>query len=115
MEPRLSPSFQTQYLLEIVQDQKQGISRGIYSVCSTHPDVLAACMRQAQAEQLPLLVEATCNQVNQFGGYTGMTPQDMIATLGAIARRQGFPLDQLILGGDHLGPSPWQQNPLRSC
>ena len=108
METRLSPSFQAQYLLEIVQDQKQGIPRGIYSVCSTHPDVLAACMRQAQAEQLPLLVEATCNQVNQFGGYTGMTPQDMIAALGAIARRQGFPLDRLILGGDHLGPSPWQ-------
>ena len=108
MDTRLSPSFQAQYLLEIVQDQKQGIPRGIYSVCSTHPDVLAACMRQAQAEQLPLLVEATCNQVNQFGGYTGMTPQDMIAALGAIAQRQGFPLDRLILGGDHLGPSPWQ-------
>ena len=28
------------------------------------------------AHGAPLLIEATCNQVNQFGGYTGMTPAD---------------------------------------
>ena len=46
--------------------------RGIWSVCSAHPLVLEACIDQALADGGPLLVEATCNQVNQEGGYTGM-------------------------------------------
>jgi len=29
----------------------------------------------------------------------------------ATAERAGFPLDRLILGGDHLGPFPWQGEP----
>lgn len=46
----------------------------LYSVCSAHPLVLKAAVDQALADQSPLLVEATSNQVNQFGGYTGMRP-----------------------------------------
>ncbi len=55
-----------------------------------------------------LLVEATCNQVNQFGGYTGMTPVDFVSYVQGIAKENDFPLSKLILGGDHLGPNVWQ-------
>ena len=41
-----------------------------------HPLVLEAAIRYASANQTPLLIEATLNQVDQFGGYTGMTPAD---------------------------------------
>ena len=58
------------------------------------------------------MIEATCNQVNQEGGYTGMTPQDFIAWLRGMAREAGVPMDQLVLGGDHLGPNPWRAEPL---
>ena len=51
---------------------RAGERRGIWSVCSAHPLVLEACIDQALADGGPLLVEATCNQVNQEGGYTGM-------------------------------------------
>jgi D-tagatose-1,6-bisphosphate aldolase subunit GatZ/KbaZ len=82
--------------------------RGIYSVCSAHPWVLEAAMRRAPIGNSPLLIEATCNQVNQFGGYTGMTPADFRVRVYEIAARVGFPRDRILLGGDHLGPNPWQ-------
>ena len=55
-----------------------------------------------------MLIEATCNQVNQDGGYTGMTPAAFRAFVEAIADRVAFPRERLILGGDHLGPNPWK-------
>lgn len=85
--------------------------RGIPSVCSAHPVVIEASLRRAKVEGVPALIEATCNQVNQEGGYTGMTPADFRAFVEAIANRIGFPLDRLILGGDHLGPNPWKSLP----
>lgn len=59
----------------------------------------------------PVLIESTCNQVNQYGGYTGMKPADFVHFVEDIAERNGFLKELLILGGDHLGPSPWQGEP----
>lgn len=84
---------------------------GVYSVCSSHPWVLEASMRHAVATGAPLVIEATCNQVNQFGGYTGQNPGDFHQQVLDIATRVGFPAERLILGGDHLGPYPWQTLP----
>jgi D-tagatose-1,6-bisphosphate aldolase subunit GatZ/KbaZ len=93
---------------EVVLAQKRGEARGIASICSAHPWVLKTCLCGAA----PVLVEATCNQVNQFGGYTGMTPADFVHLVRGIAAENGLPPDLLILGGDHLGPSPWQDHPM---
>lgn len=68
-------------------------------------------MRCTAPTPLPLLIEATCNQVNQDGGYTGMTPAAFRRFVEEIAVRTGFPLERLILGGDHLGPNPWKSLP----
>jgi D-tagatose-1,6-bisphosphate aldolase subunit GatZ/KbaZ len=96
---------------QIVQAQKRGEARGIPSICSAQAWVLRAAMQQAAAGETPLLLEATCNQVNQFGGYTGMTPAGFVGFVDEIARQCHFRKDRLILGGDHLGPSPWQGEP----
>jgi len=101
------------YLDFIVAVQKIGEVRGIPSVCSAHPWVLRTAMRQMADGYL--LVEATCNQVNQFGGYTGMTPVDFISYVRGIARENDFPLEKLILGGDHLGPNVWKNEPAESA
>lgn len=82
--------------------------RGIYAVCSAHPWVIEAAMLQALAHDTPLLLEATSNQVNQTGGYTGMTPQAFHDYVLDIADKVSFDPRRLILGGDHLGPNPWQ-------
>jgi D-tagatose-1,6-bisphosphate aldolase subunit GatZ/KbaZ len=97
-------------LSDFLQDlirKSRGV-RGIYSVCSAHPWVIEAAMRQAQVDGTHLLLEATSNQVNQAGGYTGMTPAMFRDYVHNIAREVSFDLDRLILGGDHLGPNPWQ-------
>lgn len=82
---------------------------GIPSICSAHPRVIAAALRQGRGG--PVLIEATCNQVNQEGGYTGMTPADFRRFVEGIAAAEGFDLADLILGGDHLGPNPWKHLP----
>lgn len=89
--------------------------RGIYSICSAHPWVLAAAMRQALDDDTPLLIESTSNQVDQFGGYTGMKPADFVRFVHLIAERVGFSRDSLILGGDHLGPNAWRSLPAQEA
>ncbi|HET7142699.1 MAG TPA: D-tagatose-bisphosphate aldolase, class II, non-catalytic subunit [Anaerolineales bacterium] len=93
------------YLDKIVQAQKHGKAKGITSICSAHPWVLKAAMQQNTDV---LLIEATCNQVNQFGGYTGMTPANFVRYVRGIAKENQYPFGNIILGGDHLGPNVWQ-------
>ena len=88
-----------------------GRSVGIASVCSAHPLVIEAALLQGVADGTDVLIEATCNQVNQEGGYTGRTPAGFRDLVHGIADRVGFPRARLALGGDHLGPNPWRDLP----
>jgi D-tagatose-1,6-bisphosphate aldolase subunit GatZ/KbaZ len=74
--------------------------------------VIRAVLAYAKKTGLPTVIEATCNQVNQEGGYTGMTPNDFMSWLAGMADEAGVSMDQLILGGDHLGPNPWKSEPI---
>lgn len=96
---------------QVLAVQKRGDARGIFSVCSAHPYVLKQTLGVCRLLGVPALIEATCNQVNQFGGYTGMQPRDFVAYVRGIARETGFPFEDILLGGDHLGPSVWQGEP----
>jgi D-tagatose-bisphosphate aldolase class II non-catalytic subunit len=99
----------TQNLLHDIATWRDGPGpSGIPSVCSAHPMVLEASMRATLPTSLPLLIEATCNQVNQDGGYTGMTPKDFRNFVERIAAENDFPTERIILAGDHLGPNPWK-------
>jgi len=98
-------------LVDIVARHKQGSPVGVYSLCSAHPLVIEAALREAQADDVPLLVEATSNQVNQFGGYTGMRPDGFRVFVHGIAARVGVPVERVWLGGDHLGPNAWRNEP----
>jgi D-tagatose-1,6-bisphosphate aldolase subunit GatZ/KbaZ len=93
---------------QVIAAHRRGESSGLYSVCCSHPLVLRAAMQVASAYDTLLLVEATSNQVDQFGGYTGMTPQQFRDYVQQLAQKQGFPPQRLVLGGDHLGPNAWQ-------
>ena len=98
-------------LADLPARHARGETAGITSVCSAHPLVIEAALRLGAADGTPVLIEATCNQVNQDGGYTGMTPAAFRAFVEAIADRVSFPRADLILGGDHLGPNPWKHLP----
>jgi D-tagatose-1,6-bisphosphate aldolase subunit GatZ/KbaZ len=95
----------------LLKENRAGKRRGIYSVCSGNRLVLDAAFAQATQDRSPLLIEATCNQVNQEGGYTGLTPAQFVEYVHAIANDMHFPTEMLILGGDHLGPNPWRAQP----
>lgn len=84
---------------------------GITSVCSAHPLVIEAALLEARDSGQPALIEATCNQVNHEGGYTGMTPADFRDLVFRIAQGLGVDRRSIILGGDHLGPNPWKHLP----
>ena len=101
----------SEHLLTLAPARVAGRPRHIASVCSAHPLVLEAALRHAAARNAPVLIEATCNQVNQDGGYTGLTPARFHAQVQALAEACGVPPSDLILGGDHLGPNPWTRLP----
>ena len=95
-------------LLRIVRSTKAGIPAGCASICSALPLVLEASLAEASQAGTLALIESTCNQVNQFGGYTGMRPLDFHRLVGMAAARAGLAPEQVVVGGDHLGPYPWR-------
>jgi D-tagatose-1,6-bisphosphate aldolase subunit GatZ/KbaZ len=95
-------------LRDLVHRHKTGTHVGIPSVCSAHPMVLRAALQHAQETGGPVLIEATSNQVDQTGGYTGMRPEDFRELVLGLADEVGLPRDDVILGGDHLGPNRWR-------
>ena len=98
-------------LLALAPNCRAGVTGGITSVCSAHPVVIGAALALGRADGTTVLIEATCNQVNQDGGYTGMTPADFRRFVLRIAAEEDFDPGRLILGGDHLGPNPWKDLP----
>ncbi|MHA3023373.1 D-tagatose-bisphosphate aldolase, class II, non-catalytic subunit [Mycobacterium sp. BMJ-28] len=97
------------WIAETIRAHKAGAPVGTYSVCSAHPTVVAAAIAQAAADGSHVLIEATSNQVDQFGGYTGLRPAQFRDLVFEIADRHGFARDRVVLGGDHLGPNRWQR------
>ena len=99
-------------MIERIARHKAGEPCGIFSVCSAHPLVIEAALVHAARHEVPFaLIEATSNQVNQDGGYTSMKPAEFCDFVTRIANRTGLSPDQVVFGGDHLGPNPWQTLP----
>jgi hypothetical protein len=93
-------------LQDHLSKRKLGASAGIYSVCSAHPWVIRAAAEQAAAAGSLLLIEATSNQVNQFGGYTGMRPAEF----------RSFEAEQIPIRGALIDPSGRiEQKGIHSC
>lgn len=98
-------------LQEMMDRRRKGKVCGIPSYCSANELVLEQALRRAKALNTPTLIEATANQVNQFGGYTGMVPRDFYHMVLQLAEKMGLPESMIILAGDHLGPLTWQNLP----
>lgn len=100
-------------LLSILDKRKNGIHAGVPSFCSANKIVIEAIMSQAKRFDDIVLIEATSNQVNQFGGYMSMTSVDFKEYVYKIADQINFDKENIILGGDHLGPLPWCDKPAK--
>jgi Predicted tagatose 6-phosphate kinase len=97
-------------LSEMIEKRKSDKSIGIPSYCTANEMVLETILVRAKETGNPVLIEATANQVNQFGGYTGMKPQDFRDYISRIAQEHGVDEKLIILGGDHLGPLTWMKD-----
>ena len=91
--------------------RRAGICAGIPSYCTANELAIEAILEQALRFDSPVLIEGTANQINQFGGYTGMKPADFRDYVYAIADKAGFERERIILGGDHMGPLVWSNLP----
>ena len=96
---------------DLISRNRAGEAVGLPCFCTANEQVLRAVLAHAARTGRPTVIEATCNQVNQDGGYTGMTPADFMGWLSGMAADAGLSMDKLILGGDHLGPNPWRRLP----
>lgn len=102
-------------LLRMVEKRQMGIHCGIPSFCSANKFVIETCIEQAQRNDDYVLIEATSNQVNQYGGYMGMKSADFREYVYQIADKLKFDRNKIILGGDHLGPLPWAKEPAKDA
>ena len=100
---------------DLIARNRAGEPIGLPCFCTANEHVLRAVLTFAATTGYPTVIEATCNQVNQDGGYTGMTPEAFMSWLTGMADEAGVPMQQLILGGDHLGPNPWRTEPLEQA
>lgn len=96
---------------QMMDQRREGKICGIESVCSANEFVLEVALKRSKLFNAPVLIEATANQVNQFGGYTGMYPKDFYEMVLKMAAEIGVSENHIILGGDHLGPLTWQNLP----
>ena len=96
---------------EMMEQRRKGKKCGIPSYCTANPLVLEIILKRAKLLNTQVLIEATANQVNQYGGYTRMLPKDFYQMIEKMADEIGLPRNLIILGGDHLGPLTWQNLP----
>ena len=99
----------------MIEKRQKGESAGIASYCTANEFALEAALLRAKQTNTAVLIEATANQVNQFGGYTGMKPVDFMNKVLSLAEKIGIDKNQVILAGDHLGPLTWQNEPEKSA
>jgi D-tagatose-1,6-bisphosphate aldolase subunit GatZ/KbaZ len=95
----------------LIERNRSGEAVGLPSFCTANEHVLRAIMEYAAEHNVSAVIEATCNQVNQQGGYTGLTAADFAGWMTTLATEYGVSRDTIILGGDHLGPNPWRHLP----
>ena len=99
----------------LIHKNLSGENIGLPSFCSSNSYVLECSLNFAAEQNIPIVIEATCNQVNQEGGYTGKTPKIFQNWLEKLANENRLPKKNLILGGDHLGPNPWKAENLETA
>jgi len=92
----------------IVEGNRRGEQIGIPSWCTAHPLTLRAILEAHRYDDEPILIEASGDQVNQFGGSSGLTPATLRMLVENIADETDVDPRRIILGGHQLGPGPWK-------
>ena len=62
-------------------------NKNLPSFCTSNEDVIQTIFDFCKIFNLPLLIECTSNQVNQFGGYTGLTPKEFYKKISKLKKK----------------------------
>lgn len=92
----------------IVESNRCGEQIAIASWCTAHALTLRAILDAHRDDDDPILIETTGNEVNQFGGSSGMTPATFRKLVENTADEADVDARRIILGGHQLGPGPWK-------
>jgi len=102
-------------ITSLIEKNRAGSPIGLPCFCTANEQVLHAIFQYANQHQAPVVIEATCNQVNQEGGYTGMQAADFSGWIESLGKQYNVPPTRIVLGGDHLGPNPWRHLPAKDA
>ena len=80
----------THPLFNLARRRQNGLIAGIPSFCCSNRFAIEAILEQSKRFDDKVLIEATSNQVNQFGGYIGMKPADFRNYIYQIADDMGY-------------------------
>jgi len=92
-------------ILNIIDDLKitTGVSRTLLAVCPNSLSVIKAAFRAAKRNNSPIMFAATLNQIDNDGGYTGITQFEFINMLRIEAENLNYK-GPYIAAVDHGGP-----------
>mgnify|MGYP006273057903 CR=1 FL=1 len=96
-------------LLKMVMDRvqqlerQQGISRTLFAACPNSLASIRSAIRSAKRCNAPVKFAATLNQVDEDGGYTGLTQEELVKTVRQEARNINFN-GPVFVAVDHGGP-----------
>lgn len=95
----------TEQLLDSIAriTRETGIPRTIFAVCPNSVAVTKAAFRAARRNNAPIYFAATLNQIDEDGGYTGMTPTDFVRMAHLEAEMIHY-TGTTIIAIDHGGP-----------
>jgi D-tagatose-1,6-bisphosphate aldolase subunit GatZ/KbaZ len=90
-------------ITRIIQLRRQGVQVTLLAACPNSAAVLAAAVKVAADNNMPMLFAATLNQVDRDGSYTGWTPGQFVQEIRGYAAKYGWggPLYPCL---DHGGP-----------
>ena len=82
-------------------------NKSLPSFCTSNFNVIKLLIIFAKYNNLPILIETTSNQINQYGGYTYLKPKQFLRKINRIAKNLKYK-NEIMFGADHLGPLPWK-------
>ncbi|PMQ01042.1 MAG: hypothetical protein CBR30_08090 [Dictyoglomus sp. NZ13-RE01] len=93
--------------------EKYFYSKRLISICTSNFKVLESVFRYFKEKDTYFLIESTSNQVNQFGGYTGLKPKDFVYKINNLSQK--FSFNKFFIGLDHGGTYPWRNLEISSA
>lgn len=95
----------TEHILEVMEQRKAatGIPMTLFAACPNSLSVIKASFRAAKRNNSPIYFATTLNQVDNDGGYTGMTQAEFTKILAREAAAVNY-TGPYVVAIDHGGP-----------